>query len=162
MKPSDPDRWSCMRQGIPRSLTCRSIFRQISDLQVTTQIITLNWNLEDEWAANLRGSGGSHSYISQRKITLNGNPGEEQAANLRGSGGSYSCTSQRKITLNWNLEDEWAANLRRSGGSHSFTTQQKITSERTVMPPEPTNLTAETPRCLKKMGQLRYIDISNS
>ena len=40
-KPTDADRWSCLRQGIARSLTCVSRFWQNSDLQVTTQIITV-------------------------------------------------------------------------------------------------------------------------
>ena len=40
-KPTDADRWSCLRQGIARSLTCGSRFWQNSDLQVTTQIITV-------------------------------------------------------------------------------------------------------------------------
>ena len=40
-KLTDPDRWICMRQGIARSLTCGSRFWQISDLQVTTQMITV-------------------------------------------------------------------------------------------------------------------------
>ena len=41
-KPPDSDRHSCTRQGTARSLTCGSIFRQISDLRATTQIRLLH------------------------------------------------------------------------------------------------------------------------
>ncbi|XP_023338523.1 uncharacterized protein LOC111709146 [Eurytemora carolleeae] len=46
-------------------------------------------------------------------------------------------------------------------GTKHFNNLISVRSERTVTPPEPTN-PAEKPGCLKKMGQLRYIDISNS
>ena len=53
------------------------------------------------------------------------------------------------------------SNLKGAGGPHICTSRRKITSDETVTPPEPTDSNAVDPRCLKKIGQLRYNAIFN-